>query len=112
MNNPDPKQNSSVPPNREACGECPSDEVLTAQESAVLSEMRAVKDELQPIADRLAKLEDQIKHPKIDITSERRNTEWAKLEGKMSELREEWRKWQERLDEAIEQKMRCLGHRE
>lgn len=94
-----------------ACGPCPSNEVLSEQESWILEEMGSIKEQVHPIADRLNQLEERIKSPTLHQTEDDRNAEWAKLEGQMAELRTGWRKWQTRLDEAIEQKLICLGHR-
>ena len=94
------------------CGSCPSKDVLSREEEWILSEMRAIKEAVSPIAKRLRELEGRIKDPPLGETDSERNEEWAKLEGQMAELRHEWEKWQARLDEAIEQKLICLGHRE
>lgn len=94
------------------CGPCPSKEILSESESGILSEMRGIKEQLHPIADRLRELESRIKEPAGCKTGEEPTTEWAKLQGQVSELRAQWREWQERLDKAIEQKLICLGHRE
>jgi hypothetical protein len=93
-----------------ACKTCPSNETVTEQESWILKEMRGLKDQMRPVAQRLFELEDRIKKPTLQETDDQRNAEWAKLEGQMADLRKEWQKWQERLDEAIEQKLICLGH--
>jgi chromosome segregation ATPase len=95
-----------------ACGTCPSGEVVSSQEQWILEEMRSLKETMRPVADRLKTLEDRIKDPPLTDADNERNQEWAKLEGQMSDLRDEWQKWQERLDEAIQQKLVCLGHRE
>ena len=94
-----------------ACGGCPSNVTVTEQESWILKEMRDLKEQMRPVAQRLSELEDRIKKPVLPETEDQRNSEWAKLEGQMADLRKEWQKWQERLDEAIEQKLICLGHR-
>lgn len=93
------------------CDTCPQKDVLTAEEESILKEMRSIKDELRPMNRRLSQLEEKIKAPALGATSDERNEEWAKLEGRVSELREEWTKWSEKLDQAIEQKLICLGHR-
>ena len=95
-----------------ACGTCPSNEAITEQESWILKEMRSIKEQMRPVAQSLSEIEERIKRPDLRETDEERNAEWAKLEGQMADLRQEWQKWQERLDEAIEQKLICLGHRE
>jgi hypothetical protein len=96
----------------DACGSCPSKEYLSRDEQWILSEMRAIKDAVSPIAKRLKELESRIKDPSLVESDSQRNDEWAKLEGQMAELRQEWEKWHVRLEEAIEQKLICLGHRE
>ncbi len=95
-----------------ACGSCPSDQALTEKESSILKEMRSIKEQVGPVAQRLSELEERIKKPVLNETDDTRNAEWAELEGQMTSLREEWKKWQDRLDKAIEQKLICLGHRD
>jgi hypothetical protein len=103
---------SAASASADECGSCPSNEVLSSNEEWILSEMRAIKGAVSPIAKRLEELEGRIKDPPLAQTDSERNEEWAKLEGQMAELREEWEKWHTRLEEAIEQKLICLGHRE
>lgn len=74
--------------------------------------MRNIKEQVRPIAARLTELEKRIKDPTLHQTEDERNAAWAKLEGQMAGLREEWEAWRNRLEEAIEQKLICLGHRE
>ena len=93
------------------CETCHLSNELSDQESWILQEMRSIKEQVRSIADRLNELEKRIKQPTLNQTEEDRNAEWAKLEGQMANLRKEWQIWQGRLDEAIEQKLICLGHR-
>jgi DNA repair exonuclease SbcCD ATPase subunit len=96
----------------EDCGVCPGNTPVTPEEEAVLAEMRSIKDELRPLTERLHKLEARIEKPPLQETDADRNAEWAKLEGKIAQLREAWRALDERLNDAIHQKLVCLGHRE
>jgi predicted nuclease with TOPRIM domain len=91
------------------CGSCPSNEILTHDEEGILSELREIKETVRPLAKRLKVLEGRIKDPSRPVSDSARNEE-AKLEGQMARLRHEWEQWEIKLDEAIEQKLICLGH--
>ena len=108
MSNYTESQNAACAPE---CAPCAGKQALTDTESWILQEMRAIKETVRPVAQRLDGLEKRIKDPIINITEEKKNAEWARLESRMAELRREWSKWEERLDEAIDHKLILLGHR-
>ncbi|MEJ2718173.1 MAG: hypothetical protein P8182_13720 [Deltaproteobacteria bacterium] len=91
------------------CESCLSNEILTHDEEGILSELREIKEAVRPLAKRLKVLEGRIKDPSRVVSDSALNEE-AKLEEQMTQLRHEWDQWETKLDEAIEQKLICLGH--
>lgn len=95
----------------EACGTCAPKLALTAEEEAVLAQMRTLKEQVRPIADRMKQIQEDLAGSSQGA-EEGLQTEWSELSGRLDALRVQWREWELKLDEAIHQKLVMLGHRE
>ncbi len=96
----------------EACVVCAPKMVLSNEEEAILRTMREIKVQARPVSERLKAIQGQLAAP-VDSPDNRDNwSEWEELSGRLDTLRSEWKQWEERLDQAIEQKLIALGHRE
>ncbi|MCA1960908.1 MAG: hypothetical protein LDL33_08925 [Desulfomonile sp.] len=92
------------------CDLCTPRLELTAEEETILATMRSIKERVRPISERLSELHEQLKHvPDEKIRPEAR-AEWEDLALQLSNFREQWKKWQGKLDEATENKLVFLGH--
>jgi DNA repair exonuclease SbcCD ATPase subunit len=96
----------------EACAPCPPKMALTHEEEAILTRMRAIKERVRPIADRMNELHRAVKDSPEGVSGFSNGSEWNELSDNLEELRSEWKNWEQKLDEAIEQKLIALGHRE
>lgn len=94
-----------------ACSSCAPKMALTYEEEAILGRMRLVKSEVRPIARQLKDIESRIPSEKGYTLGILKN-EHLQLSQQLSELRENFRAWSRRLDDAIERKLIFLGHRE
>jgi hypothetical protein len=85
---------------------CPSTKMaLTYEEEVILGQMRAVKEQVRPIAERLKELQYVVEQfPQAEA-------EWKDLSTRMEGLRAQWKDWERKLEEAVEQKLITLGHR-
>lgn len=93
------------------CEGCAPKMYVTCDEEAALAKMRALKEQMRHVSDRLRHIE-RIQEGAPGAGSSELSTEWAELSGRLDYLRAEWKNWELRLDEAIEQKLILLGHRE
>ena len=93
------------------CEVCPPKMVLTHKEEAILATMRQIKDQVRPISERMNQLRNMIDSPETVPYSEDQD-EWRILSNRLEQLRTEWKAWEHKLEEAIEQKLIALGHRE
>lgn len=94
-----------------SCSTCAPKLALSYEEEAILSRMRALKREVRPIVERLKSLDSQIFA--TDGYSERiLKAERNELIRQVDDLRESWRQWAARLEDANERKWILLGHRE
>jgi predicted nuclease with TOPRIM domain len=93
------------------CVGCAPKMYLTSDEEAVLAKMRDLKDQVRPISNRLREIERKGGGP-TNSESNEFEEEWSELSGQLESLRNQWREWETRLDEAIERKLILLGHRE
>jgi len=88
------------------CPECPSRKMaLTHEEVAILGRMRAVKEKARPVAEKLKRLQYVMEQ------SPQAEAEWKDLSVRLEVLRAQWRDWEKKLEEAVEQKLIILGHR-
>jgi tetrahydromethanopterin S-methyltransferase subunit B len=94
----------------EECG-CTPNVALTCQEEAILAKMREVKDQVRSLTARMKELRESF-DPNGAPGSGEGESEWAQLTGQLEELRNQWKAWETKLDEAIERKLIILGHRE
>jgi len=78
--------------------------VLTHEEEFILGRMRAVKVQLRSMAERLKELQD------LKRQSPQAQAEWKDLSTRLEGLCAQWKKWQKKLEEAVEQKLIVLGH--
>lgn len=93
-----------------ACSACAPKLALSYEEEAILSRMRAIKLEARPITVRLKLLRDELSsaHGYGHTILGR---EVDELNFQLEELRESWKAWEQRLNDAIENKLILLGHR-
>lgn len=94
-----------------ACSSCAPKMALTYEEEAILGRMRSVKSEARPIASQLKDIESRIPFENGHILNILEN-EHLHLSQQLSELRESFREWSRRLEDATERKLIYLGHRE
>jgi hypothetical protein len=78
---------------------------LTKEEESILSELREIKQEVRLIMDK-------IKMVAAETGAATGSVELSDLSGRLDTLREVWRGWETRLDQAIEDKLIMLGHRQ
>lgn len=88
------------------CSICAPKLAVTPEEESILAEMRAIKEQVRPIAEKLKGIEQSMK----SATEE--PSEWAELSRRLQDLRTQWKKWENELEQAIERKLILLGHRE
>lgn len=93
------------------CEGCSPTMYVTCDEEAILSEMRGIKEQVRPISERLKEIE-TLSTPGESGEQPISGDELAELKGQLTELRAQWRNWEEKLDQAIERKLIILGHRE
>jgi hypothetical protein len=99
----------TVPP---VCDVCAPKMYLTPQEEAILEQMRGVKEQARAVGAKLNGLQGQFAGDGDGAAGAYPESEWRELSGKLDELRCQWKGWEQKLDEAIEQKLIALGHRE
>lgn len=101
-----------VPPQSEGenCG-CTPNVAFTCEEEAILGKMREVKDQVRSLTARMKELRESFGPHGAPGPGEG-ESEWAQLSGLLEELRNQWKDWETRLDDAIEKKLIVLGHRE
>lgn len=94
------------------CAPCQPHMALTFEEEAILAEMRLIKDLVRPITERLNEI--RLHEGTVGAVEAAAGTddEWKNLATQLEHLRAQWKEWQKRLEEAIEQKLIRLGHRE
>ncbi len=94
------------------CAVCPSKEIVSGDEHAILGHMREIKEQVRRLTERMH----EIRAPEgAAMTGEDHRedrNEWNELFATLEDLRTQWGDWQRRLDEAIERKLIALGHRE
>lgn len=93
------------------CEGCAPKMYVTCDEEAVLAKMRELKDQVRPISHRIREIE-RLGGGTANTGSTEFQAEWSELSGQLENLRNQWRDWEKRLDEAIERKLILLGHRE
>ncbi len=94
-----------------SCTSCAPKLALSYEEEAILGRMRSLKNEVRPLAARLKYLEAEISRENGYRLSILRR-ESTDLTQQLEDLRESWRQWSVRLDDATERKLILLGHRE
>jgi hypothetical protein len=96
----------------EVCDVCPSKEIVSGDEHAILGHMREIKEQVRRLTQRM----NEIKAPEGAAMTggdgREDRSEWNELFATLEDLRSQWSDWQRRLDEAIERKLIALGHRE
>ena len=94
------------------CAPCQPHMALTFEEEAILAEMRRIKDMVRPITERLNEI--RLHEVTVGAAGAAAGTddEWKNLAAQLEHLRAQWKEWQKRLEDAIEQKLIRLGHRE
>jgi hypothetical protein len=89
----------------DVCGTCAPNLALSFEEEAILGKMRAFKEQVRPITGRLKELQGGLGETAGS------SAEWIELSARLEALRTEWKDWEFKLDEAIENKLITLGHR-
>jgi hypothetical protein len=78
---------------------------LTREEEVILSELREIKQEVRLIMDK-------IKMVAAETGATTGSVELSDLSGRLDTLKEAWSGWETKLDQAIEDKLIMLGHRQ
>lgn len=93
------------------CCDCQPLMALSYEEEAILERLRAIKLEVRPLAKELKNIERRRfdGKPSDSVSFER---ELVRLTNELADLRLSWKKWEKRLEDAIERKWILLGHRE
>jgi predicted nuclease with TOPRIM domain len=78
---------------------------LTKEEESILSELREIKQEVRLLMDK-------IKMVAAETGTATGSVELSDLSGRLDTLREAWSGWENKLDQAIEDKLIMLGHRQ
>lgn len=94
------------------CAGCAPTMAVTCEEVAILKNMRSIKDEVRTINDRLRAVRNKLDGSASGDDSFQHTGEWTDLTCQLDGLRTQWREWEQKLDEAIENKLIMLGHRE
>ena len=84
---------------------------ITTEEAHILAVMREIRAEARPIRERVRQMGKQVQEqdmdkPCSDELETRLEAERARLEA----LRQEWRRWAVKRDEARQRRMVILGH--
>ncbi|MEW6139248.1 MAG: hypothetical protein AB1733_13525 [Thermodesulfobacteriota bacterium] len=91
------------------CEGCAPSMYLTCEEETILTHMRGLKGELRSISERMREIERLDRERTGEPVG---SSEWSELKSQLDDLRGKWREWEVKLDQAIEQKLILLGHRE
>jgi len=94
-----------------SCSTCDQHDYVTHEEHAILTRMRALKKEVRFISLRLRDIEAGLGDHGATGSFEE-PAEWGELGRRLESLRGEWREWERKLDDAIENKLIRLGHRQ
>lgn len=97
---------------RELCGPCKPNQILTCEEEAILAKMREIKSTVRDISDRMARVKALEGGASTEAILREKYLEWHELSTQLDELRGHWTEGRNRLEEAIERKLILLGHRE
>jgi hypothetical protein len=89
------------------CGFCEPKTILTMEEEVALAQMREIRNNAVPIMDRLSELKTQFSR----LPEEGASAETKELQAQLEILRDHWRGWQQKLEQAIENKLIALGHK-
>jgi hypothetical protein len=96
----------------EACVACAPKMVLTHEEEAILKTMREIKAQARPVSDKLKEIQGRLASAGEATDNRQPREEFEELSGRLEEMRTQWKQWEKRLDEAIENKLIMLGHRQ
>jgi len=81
---------------------CGPREIPTNEEKEALDALRAIKDRVREVKTKLGEVTRQQEAPEASVREE--------LEMELEKLREEWKVWEERREEAARARMIALGH--
>lgn len=98
-----------VPP---VCETCAPKMYLTPEEEAILARMRGLKEQVRTVTARLRTIKEQFAGEDSGPAQTDAEREWKELRGLLKGFRHQWKEWEEKLDDAIEQKLIALGHRD
>ncbi len=96
----------------QGCAACSPNMILTCEEEGILAKMREIKGQVQPIAAKLKDIQREMGESASEFGPGDLQPDWHVLNEQLLELRNQWKTWQERLEDAIEKKLIFLGHRE
>jgi hypothetical protein len=106
----DPNDPTTFEP--EACLSCGVKQALTRDEEIILARMRKIKEEVRRLTERMNEIRAPMDQDHADDMPAEELEEWNGIFAALETLREQWREWRTRLDEAVERKLIALGHRE
>ncbi len=104
MTNPSETGNCANVP--EGC-DCSPKQYLTCQEEAVLKQLKDVKEQARSVMDQMKEFTSDSNFP-----ADAEKSKVRYLSERLDELRNRWSELEVKLDEAIEEKLVRLGHRE
>ena len=101
-----------APVGGEACQACSPNMTVTCEEVSILGKMREIKGQVRDITARLKQIQQALSTPVSEDDSVQPNAEWDELTCALDGLRNQWKDWEQKLQDAIETKLILLGHRE
>jgi hypothetical protein len=94
------------------CKPCSPNMTVTCEELNILSRMREIKHEARSIDQKMKDIRKHMAKPIEPAAPAEPTPEWTDLSLQLEGLRANWKDWEHKLQEAIEQKLVLLGHRE
>jgi hypothetical protein len=94
------------------CQVCQPKLALSREEESILGKMREIKDKVRPITARINELQAYETSAFAARITDDEKAEWCELVGVLTDLREQWKRWETKLELAIEDKLVALGHRD
>jgi hypothetical protein len=101
-----------APAEGEACRACSPNMTVTCEEVSILGRMREIKGQARDLSARLKEIEHALGKSVSGDDSYQPTAEWGELSCELEGLRNQWKEWEQKLQDAIETKLIALGHRE
>ncbi len=96
----------------EDCRACSPNMTVSCEEVSILGKMREVKEQARDITAKLMDIQLALGKSVSEDDSYQPTTEWGELTCQLDGLRNQWKEWEEKLQDATETKLIALGHRE